>query len=501
MPIKAETSVGLFVLIAIGIFIYMTLQIGVVRFDRARYNDYTVYFNDVSGLNKKAEVHIAGVKVGWVEDIELAGNGQQVRALIKVLKEYTLHHDAYGIIRQGSLLGTKYVEIVPGDPYVETIKSGGVLMKSSKETASFDVVLSEFQVIARNLHDITDSLKCVMGGDQGTQRLERALDGFTKAVENFSSASRSVDGLVCRNEDALGAIINDLRTFSCDLKNQFPELSQDVRSGIDRMVNQFEKTADPVCQIADKINKGDGVIGKLITDEEMARNARIAVEGLKDYFETIDRLAIIFDSHVESMYGFGNQPNLRDAKGYFNARLHPTEDYFYLLGVMGDYYGQVVRTETVRRWFESECKELLPQDMELDPAERLRYAPIKTKTIRLFDTYLWNVQFGKIYDNLAARVGLFEGTFGLGIDYELPFDTPSFRWVTTFEAFDFYGRNRIDDTRVHLKWLNKLFFTESLYCVFGADDFISETNRNAFFGAGFRFADDEVKYYVSGLCI
>ena len=31
-----------------------------------------------------------------------------------------------------------------------------------------------------------------------------------------------------------------------------------------------------------------------------------------------------------------------------------------------------------------------------------------------------------------------------------------FRWVTTLEAFDFYGRNRIDDHRLHLKWLNKI---------------------------------------------
>lgn len=501
LRIRAETSVGLFVLIAIVIFLYMTFQIGVLRLDRSRYYDYTVYFYDVSGLGKKADVQIAGVKVGWVEDVELVNNGQQVRASVKLLKDYVLYNDAYGLIRQDGLLGTKYLEIIPGDPLLNAIKPGGVLMKPSKEPVAVDAILTEFQDIARNLSDITSALRNVLGGEIGTQRIERAVDGFNQATENFSAASSSFNSLIDRNELAFEDMLHDLRCFSRDLKEEFPSLSHDIRDAVDRFARQFEHASEPVAEIAGKINRGEGILGMLVADDDMSRDVRIAIDGLKDYFETIDRLAVIFDSHVESMYGFGNKMDFRDAKGYFNVRLHPTEDYFYLLGVMGSYSGKVVRTYTQREWFDNRCKELIPTEMVLEDKDRLRFAPIKSKQVRWFDQWLWNAQFGKVYENLAFRLGLFEGTFGAAIDYDIPFEIPTFRWVTTLEAFDFYGRNRLDDTRMHLKWLNKLFFTESLYFVFGADDFISHTNRNAFFGAGFRFADDDVKYYVSSLSI
>jgi ABC-type transporter Mla subunit MlaD len=50
------------VLGALGIFIYMGFSIGVFRFDRGNYYAYVIGFNDISGLVRKAEVKIAGVK-------------------------------------------------------------------------------------------------------------------------------------------------------------------------------------------------------------------------------------------------------------------------------------------------------------------------------------------------------------------------------------------------------------------------------------------------------
>ena len=55
----------------------MGFSIGVFRFDRGNYYAYTIGFNDISGLVRKAEVKIAGVKVGWVEDIILQPEAYQ----------------------------------------------------------------------------------------------------------------------------------------------------------------------------------------------------------------------------------------------------------------------------------------------------------------------------------------------------------------------------------------------------------------------------------------
>ena len=113
---------------------------------------------------------------------------------------------------------------------------------------------------------------------------------------------------------------------------------------------------------------------------------------------------------------------------------------------------------------------------------------------RKMDQFLWGFQIGKIYKDVALRAGIIENSGGFGIDVDIPFGTDNFRWVTSFEVFDMRGRNRFDDSRPHLKWLNRVFLFKNMYMAFGADDFVSRNNANAFFGGGIRFSDDDVKY-------
>src|SRR5690606_3134635 len=94
---------------------------------------------------------------------------------------------------------------------------------------------------------------------------------------------------------------------------------------------------------------------------------------------------------------------------------------------------------------------------------------------------------------------LFEGAFGLGADYFIPLPTEKLSWITSLEAFDFKGLQRLDFTterRPHLKWLNRVFIFNNLYTTFGFDDFASH-NASAFVGFGLRFADDDLKYLLS----
>jgi phospholipid/cholesterol/gamma-HCH transport system substrate-binding protein len=115
------------------------------------------------------------------------------------------------------------------------------------------------------------------------------------------------------------------------------------------------------------------------------------------------------------------------------------------------------------------------------------------------NTMKFGLQFGRIFRDLAFRFGIFENYAGAAIDFEVPFETPKFRWVTSLEAFDFRGWDRLHDRRPHLKWINKVFFMRNFYFAFGADDFISKHNANAFLGGGMRFGDDDLKYFFSSL--
>ncbi|HLB94450.1 MAG TPA: hypothetical protein VJJ81_04345, partial [Candidatus Babeliales bacterium] len=126
--------------------------------------------------------------------------------------------------------------------------------------------------------------------------------------------------------------------------------------------------------------------------------------------------------------------------------------------------------------------------------------PVTVESLTLKrNTLRYGLQFGKVFHNWSFRFGVFENSFGLATDYYVPFYDERLRWVSTLEAFDFRGQERLDDRRPHLKWLNRLFILDSIYLSFGVDDFASKHNKNLFFGLGIRFTDDSLKYMFDRL--
>jgi phospholipid/cholesterol/gamma-HCH transport system substrate-binding protein len=546
--INTETSVGLFVLGALAIFFYMTFRIGVFRLDSSDFRKQFVYFNDVSGLTKKADVKIAGVKVGWVADIDLAQSGKRghysAKAEIMVNNQYQLRADAYASVRQDGLLGTKYLEIVPGDPSAPSLKYGAPLGKPGQAPASVDDLIQQFKTVATNVEEITGSIKDSLVSPEGKQRMVDIMKDLHTTAARFASFSHAIDRIVSTNEDDVNGIVRDVRVFASQMRETMPLIKDDFHrlaakltddtlpsfdKNVARIANVFdrdfggiadklESTADAIEEaalqtrdgfrsfgsVAGKIDDGKGLIGKLVNEDQTYHDLKVAVQGLKNYFSKVESLGIVFDSHFETMYSPAENFKLKDAKGYFDIRIHPNEDHFYLLQLMGSTKGSISRTVTDRVWYDSNgdaynVNEVLTDLPAAEAYRKLEFAPEIEQTIRTRDTKKFGFQFGKTFKDTAFRFGLFDGTFGVGMDYDIPFANDKLRWVTSFEAFDMRGRDRINDQRPHLKWINRVFFLRNFYVDFGADDFISRHNANAFFGFGLRFCDDDIKYFISKL--
>jgi phospholipid/cholesterol/gamma-HCH transport system substrate-binding protein len=537
---KTEIRVGIFVLIAIGIFFFMTMQIGVFRLDRGNYKLQLIYFDDVSGLEKKATVKIAGVDVGWVERVELVGDTPyKAKAYVRILKKYTLYADASAVVRQEGLLGTKYLEINPGDPLLPPLLPDHAMGRPGKEMASVDDILHRVKGIASNVDEITGSLKEVLSGTERTEELKAMIHYINQATSRIADFSQVLDRTLSYNEDNINSIMSDVRDCARVMRDSLPIISDDVQrlsnrletdvlpsfqssieriatlfnNDIGRAANQLEKTTrvleDTALQaqdgvrnissVAEKINDGRGLIGKLINEEGAYYDLKDAIGGLKTYFAKIDQLSVVVDSHGEYMYRPAERMPFRDCKGYFDVRFHPSDDHFYLVQLVGSQKGSLRRKSVIKNWYDEKGNEFLPSHF-FRQAHFLGELVGRIETVeRDLDQFKYGLQIGKIFKNIAFRFGLFESTAGMAVDFEVPFDTNKFRWVTTLEIFDLRGRDRIDDPRPHVKWLNRFFVLRNIYLTFGADDFLSRHNANAFFGLGLRFADDDLKYLAAKL--
>lgn len=508
MQIKTETKVGVFVILAIAIFIIMTVGIGAFRLSSSGYVPYTVSFDDVSGLSKKAEVKIAGVKVGSVEHIELNSSGK-AQAQILVDKKFALYDNAYAVVRQEGLIGTKYLELIPGDPMLPQLPSGNTLARPGREAVSIDELLFKFKNIATHVEQVTDSIKDAFTGQEKSEQLKSLVENLSTASAKIDRIASSLDHVFTENEEGLKNTINNIHSFTTTLKDDIPNLKENFANSaetISRAADEAREGFSSITSISQKIDEGKGLLGKLINEDDMYRDIKSAVNSVKNYLAKIETMSIIFDAHSETMHRPVDQFKFTDSKGYFNVRIHTSSNSFYMGQIATYERGFVSRKYTYKTYMDNRRNiyEEIPYDeIPTDPANgfaaynRREFAPLTVEQER--KPYAYGFQFGKIYQNIALRVGLFEGTAGVGADYYIPLPNDKLSWITSLEMFDFTGFQRLDfntERRPHVKWINRIFLFNNIYTTFGFDDFVSE-NATSFWGIGIRFADDDIKYLLS----
>lgn len=514
---KLETRVGLFILIAIGVFLYLSINIRAIRLDKDQYNIYKAYFDDTSGLAVKAPIKIAGVEIGWVEEIRLLADGK-AELLMRLQKNIRLAKNAFAMIRQDGLIGTKNLEIDSGDPSTGFLLPGSTLSMPGRTPASVGELLDQFREIATTIQDVASSFKDVFASRRGEENMRNALNSVTLASDRIADFSIVLQRTMQNNEEHLNAIVSDLKDSVGSLRGTIPAIRDDIHEVSQNFNDASQKAGDALghfgdasiqgretfreaCEVVEKINNGKGFIGKLVNDDEAYNDIKKTVKGFKEYVGKTTGLLVTVDMHGESMLRQSN------SKGYFELRLRPNSDFFYLIQLIGDEQGSVSRETVFRNFSDARGNTFhptilpIPLERKIELAERIDHVVQKRNDI------LFGLQFGKRFDRLAFRIGVFESTFGMGCDFYVPLPTDKLHWITTLEAFDFRGWNRINDGnptathrgRLHLKWLNRAFLYKNLYTAFGIDDICSKRTANPFFGGGLRFNDDDLKYFLTSL--
>ena len=125
---------------------------------------------------EKSRVTIAGINVGQIDKIELAGN----RAKVWVRVTTPLRSDARIRKRQASLLGEYFLQLTPG--YQGTLLEDGARIDHVEYDTPPSALLNNLKDVAQNVVDITASLKRVIADKDGERRLVNILKNFDKVA-------------------------------------------------------------------------------------------------------------------------------------------------------------------------------------------------------------------------------------------------------------------------------------------------------------------------------
>ncbi len=135
-----EITVGVFVLLGLLAMAYISIQLGQIPLGRGDTYHVTAIFSTAGGLQRGADVQIAGVPVGRVEKIRLEDYEAVVSMRIDGFVE--LQEDAIASIKTRGLIGEKYIRITPGGS--DRLISDGGRIREVETPLDFEDVIGQF---------------------------------------------------------------------------------------------------------------------------------------------------------------------------------------------------------------------------------------------------------------------------------------------------------------------------------------------------------------------
>ena len=468
VSISTQAKVGLFVLAALILLAYMSFRVGQYGFGLKNGYLISAEFENATGLERDASVRIAGVEVGRVENIALTDG--KARVSMRILPSVKLVDDVKVMVRAYGILGDKFIEIIPGTKGRPTLEEGGEITRVEKQI-DIDQLVRNLTNIADDVLAVTASLRKVLGGEEGAANLEGILTNTRELTANLNR-------VVKENDEDLKIMMTHLAQASKELEKTFialRQISEEINRGEGTMgqlvkkreiYDNLNETLASLREITDKINEGKGTIGRLINDEKTvdALNTSLtsldkSMEGLNKYLLKTEEFRTFLSYRGEYLFDSQN------SKGYFEVKIRPKEDKFYIVGLVADPRGKRSISERTVNGVTSHIEEWDKNEL------------------------LFNAEIGKRFRNLVLRGGLLESTGGIGLDYFALNDNLRL----SFEAFDFDP-----DRRPHLKVFADYELLKHVSMTAGYDDFISdEGNESPFVGVSIFFEDDDFKYLMS----
>ena len=252
-----KIRLGLFVAAGLALFV---LAIFIIGKQKNLFNPVfrlTTTFSNVSGLQVGNNVRFSGINVGTVDNIILI-NDTAVRVDLMIKKDVWqfIKSDCKVTIGSEGIIGDKLLIITQGSTDAPLAKEGERLesletIETNTIMARLDVTTANAELISHQLSDITFDI------NKGHGTLNRLIQ----------------DSILAEN---LNQTIANLNVFSRGLRG-----TDVIMGSLKVTAENAEVVSKQLAGIMNKINKGDGTLGRLIQDTTIAENLNQTVINLR----------------------------------------------------------------------------------------------------------------------------------------------------------------------------------------------------------------------------
>ncbi|HSE21756.1 MAG TPA: MlaD family protein [Pyrinomonadaceae bacterium] len=318
----SQLRVGIFVLLAIGILVFLVLNASGDINPFSRKLHLKARFVDANGLREGSEVRLAGVRVGKVEQIRLlppsdVPNAPRVEATLTIDStidgqpaNVRIRSDSTAQQGSPSLLGNEMlINITPGTAVGQPVNEGAILPSSSSNTVN-DFATSGTD-LAQRLSKLSDEISGIVKDVKDGKGTVGRLFNDEALYNNLNATIRETEDVmrqVRSGNGSAGRFINDPALYenANQIAIQLKTIADDLRAGrgsagkfltddefynrINRTADRIDKSVEQLNLIVADVNAGHGTLGKLIRDEQLYNDTRAAVARFNTTAERVDNM-------------------------------------------------------------------------------------------------------------------------------------------------------------------------------------------------------------------
>jgi len=173
---RREKLAGLFLLAGLAVGFAIAVVIGGGQDWFRRYNEYYAIFNNGYGLEPGVKVKFLRTDIGLVTRLELTDNNKvKVHLAIRYDFADRLKTDSVANINSPTLIGSEFIDILPGSPKTALIPEGGQIPAVERKSLSeyvedlrLDIMLARVEDTMANVASLTSQLQEPAGPFLGT---------------------------------------------------------------------------------------------------------------------------------------------------------------------------------------------------------------------------------------------------------------------------------------------------------------------------------------------
>src|SRR6266545_1241725 len=289
----SELKIGVMAVAALALTAILIVAVGGASgFAWERY-ELKTNFENVQGLKSGAIVRVAGVEVGKVTRVRLAGSGVEVVLSLKKENRVRVTTDSRATIGAMSLLGEPLIDVSPastGTPLKEGdfIKANKPAAQLSDATASANEGIVEAAALLKDIR----TGKGTVGKLFTDEALYREFNAF---VDSANAVTASIN----RGRGTLGKLTNDPKAYdelNASLAN-LKEITRRINAGEgslgqllkdDKLAKSLSATSGNFEQISGRLTRNDNTAGKLLTEKELYDRLNSTVNRLDELTKSLN---------------------------------------------------------------------------------------------------------------------------------------------------------------------------------------------------------------------